>query len=242
MSEQITKARKEFQDWYGASGMPLEHSNWSQLDVDGDYGDDHVQTLWRAWEAAFAAQFDAPEGPYNPKLSRCDPCPHGWEQECPHCMKGEIARLQTVAPVGEFYLVPREIIDQFPEINVNNYDHDNACALNAWGCEVVTTANPAPPPSTQQVRELTIKLLDFINAEGPNAIAWRPISETAEALRAALDQKPGEQTIYAVGGDGTFNEDDESGEQADKTKPHLTYAVYDKHGKYLGRAVLSSKP
>jgi hypothetical protein len=58
----------------------------------------------------------------------------------------EIERLRNVAQsvkLGDFYLVPREIIDQFPEINVNNYDHDDACALNAWGCEVVTNANPA---------------------------------------------------------------------------------------------------
>jgi hypothetical protein len=48
---------------------------------------------------------------------------------------------------GDFYLVPREIIDQFPEININNYDHDDACAVNAWGCEVVTNANPAFGPS-----------------------------------------------------------------------------------------------
>jgi hypothetical protein len=56
-----------------------------------------------------------------------------------------LAAQPPAAPVeGDFYLVPREIIDQFPEINVNNYDHDDACALNAWGCEVVTNANPAP--------------------------------------------------------------------------------------------------
>src|ERR1700722_18650399 len=58
-------------------------------------------------------------------------------------------------PVGDFYLVPREIIDQFPEINVNNYDHDDACALNAWGCEVVTNATPAGQPAvTSTVRAL----------------------------------------------------------------------------------------
>ncbi len=51
------------------------------------------------------------------------------------------------APEGDFYLVPREVIDQFPEININNYDHDDACALNAWGCEVVTSANPAGSPA-----------------------------------------------------------------------------------------------
>jgi hypothetical protein len=64
----------------------------------------------------------------------------------------EIERLRPLAqagkvPAGDFYLVPREIIDQFPEININNYGHDDACALNAWGCEVVTNANPAGSPA-----------------------------------------------------------------------------------------------
>lgn len=42
-------------------------------------------------------------------------------------------------------MVPREIIDRFPEINPSNYDHDDACALNAWGVEVVLAASPAAP-------------------------------------------------------------------------------------------------
>lgn len=58
-----------------------------------------------------------------------------------------IPTLAQTSPVGDFYLVPREIIDEFPEINVNNYDHDDACALNSWGCEVVTNANPAGGPA-----------------------------------------------------------------------------------------------
>lgn len=28
-----------------------------------------------------------------------------------------------------------EMVERFPEINPSNYDHDDACALNAWGCE-----------------------------------------------------------------------------------------------------------
>lgn len=62
-------------------------------------------------------------------------------------LPSEAAAVATQEPqaAGDFYLVPREIIDQFPEINVNNYDHDDACALNAWGCQVVTYANPALP-------------------------------------------------------------------------------------------------
>lgn len=36
--------------------------------------------------------------------------------------------------------VPMEIIDRFPEINPSNYDHDDVCALNAWGVELVLAA------------------------------------------------------------------------------------------------------
>ena len=39
---------------------------------------------------------------------------------------------------------------------------------------------------TPDLRELATKLLDFIDAEGPEAKAWQPISETAAALRSAL--------------------------------------------------------
>lgn len=39
-------------------------------------------------------------------------------------------------------LVPLEIIDRFPEINVVNYDHDDVRALNSWGCELVLAADP----------------------------------------------------------------------------------------------------
>jgi hypothetical protein len=31
----------------------------------------------------------------------------------------------------------KPIIDQFPEINPSNYDHDDVCRLNAWGIELV---------------------------------------------------------------------------------------------------------
>jgi hypothetical protein len=42
-------------------------------------------------------------------------------------------------------LVPVELLDQFPELNPSNYDHHDACALNAWGVEVVLAAAPTPP-------------------------------------------------------------------------------------------------
>jgi hypothetical protein len=36
--------------------------------------------------------------------------------------------------------VPSEILERFPEINTSNYGHDDACALNAWGVELVLAA------------------------------------------------------------------------------------------------------
>ena len=55
-------------------------------------------------------------------------------------------RRASPARVPEGYaIVPVEILDRFPEINPSNYDHDNACALNAWGVELVLAAAPTPP-------------------------------------------------------------------------------------------------
>ena len=38
---------------------------------------------------------------------------------------------------AERYRNIKPIIDDFPEINPSNYDHDDACGLNAWGVELV---------------------------------------------------------------------------------------------------------
>jgi len=51
---------------------------------------------------------------------------------------------------------------------------------------MVTSAPAAGHAQTPDLRELATKLLDFIDAEGPEAKAWQPISETAAALRSAL--------------------------------------------------------
>ena len=45
----------------------------------------------------------------------------------------------------EWVMVPREIVDRFPEINPSNYGHDDACHLNSWGVELVQSASPLPP-------------------------------------------------------------------------------------------------
>lgn len=41
-----------------------------------------------------------------------------------------------------YALVPEALLDQFPEINPLNYDHDDVCALNAWCVELVLSASP----------------------------------------------------------------------------------------------------
>ena len=47
---------------------------------------------------------------------------------------------------GGWKLVPVEILDRFPEINKNNYNHDDVCNLNAWGVELVLAAAPEAKP------------------------------------------------------------------------------------------------
>ncbi len=61
-------------------------------------------------------------------------------------MADEIARnpapstlVRAICSAG-FALVPEELLSRFPEINPINYNHDDACALNAWGVEVVNAA------------------------------------------------------------------------------------------------------
>lgn len=66
----------------------------------------------------------------------------------------EADRAQRV-PEG-WAMVPQSLIDTFPEINENNYDHYGACALNQWGCAVVKEAITAPQPVAQP--ELEAKL------------------------------------------------------------------------------------
>lgn len=46
-------------------------------------------------------------------------------------------------------VVPREILDRFPEINLSNYGHYEACRLNEWGVELVLAAAPQPEQAQQ---------------------------------------------------------------------------------------------
>jgi len=52
-----------------------------------------------------------------------------------------LATLQTqnaeLLADAERYRNLKPIIDQFPEINPSNYDHDDVCHLNGWGVELV---------------------------------------------------------------------------------------------------------
>lgn len=55
--------------------------------------------------------------------------------------RNQLATLQTqnaeLLADAERYRNIKPIIDQFPEINPSNYDHDDVCHLNAWGVELV---------------------------------------------------------------------------------------------------------
>ena len=50
----------------------------------------------------------------------------------------------------KYVMVPVELIDSFPEINPNNYSHDEVCDLNAWGCDLVLAAIAAAPKAEPQ--------------------------------------------------------------------------------------------
>ena len=87
------------------------------------------------------------------------------EQLCIDQLEMELALLKA-SPVGApegYAIVPVEILDRFPEINPSNYDHDGACALNAWGVELVLSA--APVPSVSEDRK-DAELLDYIQNHG----------------------------------------------------------------------------
>ena len=56
----------------------------------------------------------------------------------------EAGRASPASVPEDYAIVPVEILDRFPEINPSNYDHDGACALNAWGVELVLSAAPTP--------------------------------------------------------------------------------------------------
>lgn len=49
---------------------------------------------------------------------------------------------QLEAERDDMSLVPRDLLDKFPELNTSNYDHDDVDELNAWGIELVLAAAP----------------------------------------------------------------------------------------------------
>lgn len=59
--------------------------------------------------------------------------------------KLEALYAERVCVPDGYTLVPTEILDRFPEINPSNYDHDDACALNSWGVELILATAQQPP-------------------------------------------------------------------------------------------------
>ena len=65
----------------------------------------------------------------------------------------EAALRESPQQAEGWVMVPVEIVDRFPEINTSNYDHDDACALNAWGVELVLAARPSAPTAVEPVQD-----------------------------------------------------------------------------------------
>lgn len=59
-----------------------------------------------------------------------------------HALEDEIEALKQVLKAPEDYsLIPNELLEQLPEINTYNYNHDDVCKLNSWAIEVVLCSN-----------------------------------------------------------------------------------------------------
>jgi hypothetical protein len=119
-------------------------------------------------------------------------------------LEAEVQALRGAVPAG-YVLVPKSLIDDFPEINPSNYGHDDACALNSWGCEVVTNAIAAAPqrslwaihvpgpddyypaPSEEAAKHMATKhnaaMAEYYKAN-PDTSGYRPPIESAMATAA----------------------------------------------------------
>lgn len=84
------------------------------------------------------------------------------------------AATPPAAPDG-YALVPLEILDRFPEINPCNYGHDDVCALNDWGVELVLAATPPAAPAAQPIAT--------ISADRMNEIANKVMGEVIASMQ-----------------------------------------------------------
>lgn len=80
---------------------------------------------------------------------------------------------------GDFVMVPRDVLDRFPEINPSNYDHEGVCALNAWGVELVLSAAPQQPVEDGLAR---IAGMTFLLHENPDADEDIPPTQLVMAM------------------------------------------------------------
>ena len=112
--------------------------------------------------------------------------------------------------MSQYNVVPMELLNRFPEINPSNYDHDDVCALNAWGVEVVLAA---APPQLQQWLGLTDEEVRSVMQEQAAAITvlisprdqvtarefQDALNRIARAIEAKLREKNGGDHIPDAG-------------------------------------------
>lgn len=112
----------------------------------------------------------------------------------------------------QYKLVPIELLDRFPEINLSNYGPDDVEALNAWGIEVALSAAPEQPSFTvddlaQEIRRvdgkhdlgaaaLAEKLFAFITSRNPSPAESFTVNPVAR-LNVTLDGTL--ETLFRVG-------------------------------------------
>lgn len=101
----------------------------------------------------------------------------------------------------DMVLVPREVLDRFPEINPSNCDHEDACALNAWGVELVLSAETSaqslnePFGNSEQLASLEQRSRELFEAQAvplasPWERQWEPTKQYWRGQAAALSAQP----------------------------------------------------
>jgi hypothetical protein len=108
----------------------------------------------------------------------------GAEVTTPDC----VMTTETSNARGEWVLVPREIVDRFPEINPSNYDHGDACVLNAWGVELVRAVRDAAPPPAAARGDVRADLAALAREYRPSMSADVLHAWAADVVSALADE------------------------------------------------------
>lgn len=116
--------REQFEKW-AKDGFMLAYSS-------ARYRSQFTQRAWEAWQAARATPA-LPQGEHDLEDVRCQCCGYmTYHSEHMGCIRSAYKQALPQVPEG-MAIVPVEfihVLQDAPEINPSNYDHDQVCRLN----------------------------------------------------------------------------------------------------------------